>query len=88
MASDRFYLIVRDRVSGQTEHTEFEDAQAAVDAYAAAEAEHRAQTFADDPQLEIVLIAGESLHAVRAMYPHYFAPGNRETRQKELLDAL
>lgn len=63
------YLLIFDHAKGVLlEQRPFEDGSAAVEAYSAAEEQHR-----DDKLIEIVLVASDSLETIRLTHANYFA---------------
>ncbi len=80
MNKDHYFLLTRDDVAGTTEVQEFSDADEAFAAYM------RAERLNAEPDVEVVLIAGESLQRVKTAYKHYFSEGTRPERASRIGD--
>jgi len=86
--SPSWFLIVRDRVAGVVDVTEYRHDQAtrAWNAYMKAEEDNRSASFKRDA--EVVLISAESLADLQNSYPHYFTTGTRDERLKSALRSV
>lgn len=75
-----WFLVSYNRILGETGVRSFEDQDEAFAAYI--EAEKDPATKGDASTTEVVLIGADSIESVRKAYPHYFATGSRDERQR------
>jgi hypothetical protein len=73
--TDKWFLLVRNHNTGETQVRTYGEGELAVAEYDAAEHQFTARTKGKLAEIEVVLILADSEDAVRAAYPHYFAPG-------------
>ncbi len=81
MPNGAWYLVVANYVNGTTQIETFRQNVAALNAYAAAEADHR-----HDTTVEVVLIASDDETSLRRSYPHLF--GARRASKGDALEML
>ncbi len=64
--TDTWFLLVQHKLSGPTEVTTFDDADAATAAYSEAEQRY------ENSDVDVLLVGASSLDIVKAQYPSYF----------------
>lgn len=86
---DKWFLLVQHRHLGQTDVMEFDDLQAASDAYDAAERQYGRKLSGLDPEVDVLLVGASSLSVVKDRYPSYFTTTTtRKAAVRSLLKSM